>query len=146
MQKLKLDKEQEKETLKEEHKGKLKAMEAQNAQILNDIEKLKAANAAIQKQILLEKHTDYKQKEDIMRKTAETFKDPSKFIESASYLDVNDLLWLYTQLGHMINKSIQEQHIMMPYQIPPMYGSMPSYQYPMIPMYNNSPLDDDIED
>lgn len=150
MQKLKLDKEQEREAMEEEHKAKVRAMEAQKAQILDDIKKLKVSNASVQKEILLTKQTDFKLKEDFLKKQSvvkiESYKDPTKFVESARYLSVNDLLWLYTQLGHMINKSIQEQQVMMPYQMQGMYGPMGGYQYPMMPMYSRDLYEDDVED
>ena len=100
-----MNREQEKKDLDEKHIVQLNTMESQKAQAIDEIEELKASNKALQDEITLAKNTEeqlHKKADNLTKNTIpdqlKYINDPTKFVEAARYLNVNDLTWIYSQL------------------------------------------------
>eukprot|EP00826_Nyctotherus_ovalis_P041837 TRINITY_DN425_c0_g1_i4.p1 TRINITY_DN425_c0_g1~~TRINITY_DN425_c0_g1_i4.p1 ORF type:complete len:132 (-),score=36.84 TRINITY_DN425_c0_g1_i4:190-585(-) len=131
----------------------MNAMESQIVQITDEIEEHKVANKALHDEISLagkvEKQLE-QQAEAVGREAAfdsiKFLSSPTKFIEAARYLDVNNLAWIYNQLGFMIQRSVPPQSVASPYQASSMYSAASYYGYPMMPMYAKNPYQPETED
>ena len=148
-----MNREQEKKDLDEKHIVQLNTMESQKAQAIDEIEELKASNKALQDEITLAKNTEEQlhKKADNLTKNSipdqlKYINDPTKFVEAARYLNVNDLTWIYSQLEFMMNSTIRPQNLPGPYPMQPIYSGNPYYAYPMMPMYDRRPYQGQTED
>ena len=131
----------------------MNAMESQIAQILDEIEEYRAANKALQDEIIIAKNIErqlHQEAEYISKETSldpiKFLSTPIKFIEAARYLDMNNLAWIYSQLGFMIHGTVPPQNVAPQFQPPPMYPPPPYYGYPMMSMYGKKNYQGDSED